>query len=218
MSGSQLDYFLEKPWLIRVAETELSLGQIIGPVIHGISTYLQRNSQIKGPETIEALLDLLEAFPHYWSKRSSKTRPELQGQTDSQSCNSDVRTPQLEVSTNIRLHASDSGPGYALQSSTLQTQTNGTKASVCSTETERDRLTDFLKFTSQTTWSEEQNQRALVQSRASISILKKSRANAEDVFTGRSMIVPGYVGGENDAAEWIRLRLNISLTTRKFSP
>lgn len=65
--GSVLEYFFEKRRLLQMADFDLPESSVIPLVIHGFSTNLQRQVQVRGPKTIE---DLLQACKELCVERS----------------------------------------------------------------------------------------------------------------------------------------------------
>lgn len=58
--------------------------------------------------------------------------------------------------------------------------------------------------------------RALVDSGASVSIIKRSRAKTEKIFTGKTVVVRGYDGREKEHCEWMRLKLKYQSQTAEI--
>lgn len=160
----------------------------------------------KRPDTLEAPLELLEASHRYWSVKSCKTRRHFHGQWDSLSNNPDVTSPQRKGSANIRFHVTDSGPGDALQPWTLfkQKQLTPKPQSLQAKQNDTVLLISLCLEHIQLDVNA-QNLRVLVDRGASISILKRSRGKAEDIFKGRAILIRGYDGDEKDHCEWMSL-------------
>lgn len=79
-AGSVLDYFYEKSRLLHIAEPNLPDTAIINLIIHGLPKEVQPQVLVRGPTTIEGLMDSMRnlsirSYPPRPSDNSSQSRP-----------------------------------------------------------------------------------------------------------------------------------------------
>lgn len=55
-SGSALSYLYEKRKLLQLADSALPVTSVVPLIIHGLSPDLQKQIQVKGPKTVQQLL------------------------------------------------------------------------------------------------------------------------------------------------------------------